>query len=57
MNIVLWFGFLTLSFVIYSLFSDGDFSFLMVRIDKRQHYSIAAAAVEAEQNKATGTYI
>lgn len=31
MNIVLWFGFLTVSFVVFSLFSDGDFSFLMVR--------------------------
>lgn len=29
MNIVLWFGFLTVSFVVFSLFSDGDFSFLM----------------------------
>ena len=31
MSILLWFGFFTLSFVVFYLFSDGDFSFLMVR--------------------------
>lgn len=30
MNIALWFGFFTASFVVFYLFSDGDFSFLMV---------------------------
>ncbi|CAM9679612.1 unnamed protein product [Ectocarpus sp. 12 AP-2014] len=29
MNIALWFGFFTASFVVFYLFSDGDFSFLM----------------------------
>eukprot|EP00752_Nemacystus_decipiens_P002556 g2397.t1 len=29
MNIVLWFGFFTMSFLVFCLFSDGDFSFLM----------------------------